>query len=81
MNCDFSISLYTKNAIVLTTEVQLKLNEIISGYKTTLNGEQVEWPNLGSFIDELKSMRQIPKLNRILGRKVYKEIKEKFIPS
>jgi superfamily I DNA/RNA helicase len=71
--------LFTKNAIGLSTEAQLKLLEVIRGHKSTLNGEQIEWPELGSFIDEMKSKRQTPKLNRILGKNVYKEIYERFI--
>jgi hypothetical protein len=70
--------LYTKSAIGLSNEAQIKLVDTASGNKTTLNGEQVEWPNLGSFLDDLKSMRHTPKFNRILGKSVYKEIMEKF---
>lgn len=70
--------LYTKSAVGLSLEAQLKLIETVNGNKTTLNGEQVEWPNLGYFIDDLKSMRHTPKFNRILGKTVYKEIVEKF---
>ena len=71
--------LFTKNAIGLSTEAQLKLLDVIKGHKSTLNGEQIEWPELGSLIDEMKSMRQTPKLNRILGKNVYQEIHERFI--
>jgi len=70
--------LYTKRAVSLSSEAQLKLMETVNGNKTTLNGEQIEWPNLGSFIDDLKSMRHTPKFNRILGKSVYAEILKKF---
>lgn len=70
--------LYTKGAVGLSLEAQLKLIETVNGNKTTINGEQVKWPNMGSFLTDMKSMRQTPKFNRILGKSVYREIMTKF---
>jgi UvrD-like helicase C-terminal domain/UvrD/REP helicase N-terminal domain len=68
--------LYTKQAIGISRELQIKLLETVSG-KLVMEkgGKKIKWRNLQELFQEVQdNLRDIPKLNRIFGPVVFKEL-------
>lgn len=71
--------LYEPIAVGLSLPAQQKIIDLIEGKSSAAaNGFPDGWKTIGDFKESLKLNRIKPHMNRILGAKVYEEIKNKF---
>jgi len=70
--------LYTRKAIGLSPESQLKIRSLVTGKLSSLDRKQKEWIKMGDLISLIRGKRQKPYLSRLLGPNVYQELMDRF---